>query len=128
MIIWRRASSRIGIRLLLYTLWVTRYILSFPLEFDRSTAIAVMETSPRCDGNGSIIFSEDITETEKEQLLELLPSSDSPLRKKKSPVHRLCYVIALLFLSNVALLAALLLQPRCNETAPHKSWMPPESS
>lgn len=78
------------------------------------------------DCNDSIVSTEDsITETEKEQLLGLLSSSD--LRKKKSRVSRLCYVVALLFLSNVALLAALLVLRRNNEVAPQKSWLPPHS-
>ena len=91
-----------------------------------------METSPRHDEhdrNDNIMFTESsITETEKEQLLGLLPSSDSPLREKQSRTSRLCYIIALLFLSNIALLAGLLVSRRSNEVAPQKPWLPPESS
>ena len=91
-----------------------------------------METFPKHDEhdrNDNIMFTEgSITETEKEQLLELLPSSDSPLREKKSRTSRLCYIIALLFLSNIALLAVLLVSGRSNEVAPQKPWLPPESS
>ena len=91
-----------------------------------------METSSRQDEqdrNDSMMFSEDsMTETEKEQLLALLPSSNSPLRQNKSRVSRLCFVIALLFLSNVALFAALLFSQRSNQVVPQKPWLPPESS
>ena len=72
--------------------------------------------------------SEDpITESEKEQLLRLLPGTESPPRQRKRGTSRLCYVIALLFLSNVALLAALLHLQKSNETVPQKPWLPPES-
>ena len=92
----------------------------------------VMETSPRHDEhdrNDNIMFTESSnTETEKEQLLGLLPSSNSPLREKQSRTSRLYYIIALLFLSNIALLAGLLVPRRSNEVAPQKPWLPPESS
>ena len=79
--------------------------------------------------NDSTVYSDDsISVTEKEQLLGLLSSTDSPLRPSKSRVSRLRYVIALLFLSNAALLAAVLFLRRSNEVAPQKSWLPPESS
>jgi hypothetical protein len=91
-----------------------------------------METSPkhyRDDHNRSVIFSEvSVTETEKEQLLESLPSAGSLLRQKNSRVSRLCYFIALLLLSNVVLLALLVAQQRSNRIQPQKSWLPPESS
>lgn len=92
----------------------------------------VMETSSRHDEhdpNDNIMFTEgSITETEKEQLLGLLPSPDSPLREKQSRTSRLCYIIVLLFLSNIALLAGLLVSRRSNEVMPQKPWLPPESS
>ena len=92
----------------------------------------VMETSPRHDEhdrNDNIMFTEgSITETEKEHLLGLLPSLDSPPREKQSRTSRLCYIIALLFLSNIALLAGLLVSRQSNEVAPQKPWLPPESS
>ena len=91
-----------------------------------------METSlgqDEYDRNGSIVSSEDcMIETEKEQLLGLLPSYDSRLRRKKHRVHRLCYVIAFLFLSNVALIAALISWRPRHEMAPREPWVPPESS
>lgn len=91
-----------------------------------------METSPRQDEHerdDSMISTEySITETEKEQLLGLLPSPDSPLKKKKVRASRLCYIIALLFLSNAALLAGFLVSRRSNEVAHQKPWLPPESS
>jgi hypothetical protein len=81
------------------------------------------------DHSRSVIFSEvSITETEKEQLLGSLPSSGSLLRQKKPRVSRLCYLIALLLLSNVVLLALLVAQRRSSGMKSQKSWLPPESS
>lgn len=79
--------------------------------------------------NHSPVYSEDtISETEKEQLLGFLPSSDSPWKPSKSRLSRLRCVVALLFLSNAALLAAVLFLRKSNQLAPQKSWMPPDSS
>ena len=90
-----------------------------------------MATSPREDEhnrNDFIMSTEDsIPETEKEQLLGLLPSSDSPSSERRSRISRLYYVVALLFLSNLALLAALLGLRSRNEVAAQKPWLPPES-
>ena len=81
------------------------------------------------DRNDSTVYSEDpISVTEKEQLLGLLPPSDSPWRPSKSHISRLRYVIAFLFLSNAVLLAAVLFLRRSNEVALQKQWMPPEGS
>ena len=94
--------------------------------------MTVMETSPREDEHDRSEFTmsteDSITETEKEQLLGLLGSSDSASRERRSRVSRLCYVIALLFLSNLALLGALFGLRRSNEVAAQKPWLPPESS
>lgn len=135
--IWRRASSSIKGSVLILDYFPQHSDLphicdALICKLYWSSAETVMETFPRQDEhdhNDSIVSTEDsITETEKEQLLGLLSSSDSPLRQKKSRVSRLCYVIALLFLSNVALLATLLVVRRNNEVAPQKSWLPPQSS
>ena len=134
---WRRASSQIK---------SSAFFLTFYLESPRlflvgdtptwnifsGNTITIMERPSMQIGhnrNDSTVYSDDsISVTEKEQLLGLLSSTDSPLRPSKSRVSRLRYVIALLFLSNAALLAAVLFLRRSNEVAPQKSWLPPESS